>query len=97
LALGDDLEGEVGLRWIHRQHREIVDDEEVVASVTTECTLELAVDLGTGEPVEHAGRGGKDDATRGLASAICEDTSEEGLAGACNADEQRVDTFAEER
>src|SRR6185295_6649781 len=29
VALGDDLEGEVGLRRVHRQHREIVEDQEV--------------------------------------------------------------------
>ena len=57
VALGDDLEGEIGLRRIHREHREIVDDEEVVTAVATECTLELAVDLGRGEVVEHAGSG----------------------------------------
>jgi hypothetical protein len=49
VALGDDLEGEVGLRRVHRQHREIVDDQEVGTAVATECALELTVDLGAGE------------------------------------------------
>jgi hypothetical protein len=80
VALGDDLEGEVGLCRVHRQHREIVDDQEVGTAVTTECALELTVDLGTGEIVEHAGRGGEDDAPRGLAGAIREGTSEDGRA-----------------
>src|SRR6476646_7692566 len=96
VALGDDLKGEVGLRGVHRQHREIVDDQEVGTAVATECALELTVDLGTGEIVEHAGRGGEDAAPRGLAGTIREGSSEEGLAGAGGADEQRVDAFVEE-
>ena len=44
--------------------------------------LGLAVDLGTGDVVDHAGRGGEDDTPRGLAGAIREGTREEGLAGA---------------
>ena len=43
VALRDDLEREVGLRGIHGQHGEIVDDEEVDATVATESALELAV------------------------------------------------------
>ena len=57
----------------------------------------LTVDLGTGEIVEHTGRGGEDDAPGGLAGAIREGPSEEGLAGPGGADEQRVDALVEER
>src|SRR5665647_2686206 len=33
VALRDDLEGEIGLRRIHRKHGEVVDDEEVGLSL----------------------------------------------------------------
>src|SRR5262245_20543854 len=97
VALGDDLEGEGGLARSQRQHREVVEDQEIGTTVATECALELAVDLSAGEIVEHAGRGGEHDASRGLAGAIREGPSEEGLAGAGDPDEQRVDALVEER
>src|SRR5437016_1000703 len=49
VAVSDDLESEVGLRWVHGQDSEVVDDEEVGPTVATEGALELAVDLCAGE------------------------------------------------
>src|SRR5678816_2791815 len=97
VAVGDDLEGKVGLRRVHGEDSEVVDDEEVGATVATEGSLELAVDLCAGEVIDHARGGGEDDAACGLAGPIGKRAGQEGLAGAGNADEEGVDAFGEER
>src|ERR1700733_13469948 len=96
VAVGDDLEREIGLCRVHGEHGEVVDDQEVGAAVAAERALELTVDLGAGEVIEHAGGGGEDDAARGLAHAVGERAGQEGLAGAGGADEQRIDALVEE-
>jgi hypothetical protein len=53
------------------------------------------VELCAVEVVEHPGCRDEDDAARSLAGLVGEGASEEGLAGATHADEERVDALGE--
>jgi len=66
VALGDDLEGELGLGGVHGEDREVVDDEQVGADVATQGAVEGAVDLGAMQVAEHALGGDDDDASGSL-------------------------------
>ena len=97
VALGDDLEGELGLGGVHGEDGEVVDDEELGSDVAAEGAFEGAVKLGAGELVEHLRGADEDDAPAGrLAGLVGERAGEEGLAGAGGADEERVDSRLEE-
>ncbi len=96
VALGDNLEGELGLGGVHGEHREVVNDEELGADEATKGTLEQAVELGAMQLAEHAGRGDEDNAPRRETGLVRERTSKERLAGPRRADEERVDAFVEE-
>jgi hypothetical protein len=55
VALGDDLEGEPRLGVVHREDGEVVDHEQRRPRVLAQGAHELAMDLCTGELVEHRG------------------------------------------
>jgi hypothetical protein len=96
VALGDHLEGELRLRGVHLEHGEVVHEEEVGADVLSERALQATVQLGAVEVVQHLRRAHEDDAAVRLASAVRERASEEGLAGAGQADEERVHALLDE-
>ena len=66
------------------------------ALVATEDALDAAVDLGAVKLVEHLGSGDEDDAFGLDAGLVREGTSQEGLAGARGADEDRIHSALEE-
>src|SRR5512146_1500436 len=66
VAVGDDLKCEFGLCGVHREDGEVVDNQEVGATVATQRALELTVQLCASQLVEHAGGAGDDDAACGL-------------------------------
>jgi hypothetical protein len=86
IALGDDLEGELGLGRIHGEDGEVIDGEQLGGAVATEDAVEAAIKLGAVEIVEEARSGDEEDAAVGLAGAVCESACKEGLAGAGSAD-----------
>jgi hypothetical protein len=47
--------------------------------------------------VEHPGCGDEDDASGVEAGAVCQRAGEEGLSGAGETDEERIDAFLEKR
>src|SRR5207249_4115878 len=74
----------------------VVDDEEVGTCVLPHDALEAAVELGSVELVEHLRGGHEDDAFGGLARLVGQGASQERLAGARDANEERVDSLVEE-
>ena len=72
VALGDDLEGELGLGGVHGEDGQIVEDEQIGPHVTAHRLLERAVDLRAGEVIEHLRGAGKDHPPYRLASAVGE-------------------------
>ena len=97
VALGDDLEGELGLGGVHGEDSEVVDDEQFGADVATQGAVEGAVDVRAMQFAEHALGGDDDDAPGGLARLVRDGAGEEGFAGARHADEERIDAGVEER
>jgi hypothetical protein len=96
VALADDLKGELCLSGIHLEGCEVVDDEQLGANILAQRFLEPAVELGAMELVEHLGRGDEHDAASCLTGLEGQRASEEGLAGAGDSDEERVDSLVEE-
>ncbi len=93
VTLGDDLEGELGLRGVHGEDGEVVDGEELGGEVATKDAIKAAVELGAVEIVEQARRSDEEDPAVCLAGAVGEGAGEEGLAGAGGADEDWIDTL----
>jgi hypothetical protein len=91
VTLGDDLEGELGLRRVHGEDGEVVDGEQLGGEVATEDAVEAAMELGAVEIVEQARSGEEEDPAVSLAGAVGEGAGEEGLAGAGGTDEERID------
>ena len=90
------MKGELGLRGVHREHGEVVDDEQLGADVATQDAFERAVKLGAVQFVEHAWSRHDDDATGGLARLVGERSREKRFSRPGSADEQRIDALLEE-
>jgi hypothetical protein len=87
VALGEDLEDELGGAVGQREVAELVDDDELGAGVTGNDAGELAAALGFLEFVGEPGEGGEADAAALLAGADRQGGREHRLAGAAVADE----------
>src|ERR1700677_4301256 len=76
VSLGDDLKGELRLCGVHREHGEVVDDQEFGTDVTPHRTLETTMELGAMELIEHLGGSYQHDALVGLTGTIGQGSAE---------------------
>ena len=90
VSLGDDLECQFGLRRVHSEDREIVDDEQVGADVRTQSPVESAVEFSAVEIVQHADGADEGNTLGRLASAEGQSPSQKGLARTGDPDEERI-------